>query len=129
MAQYVLQDLNARDEFVSTSTDLLLYDEKVIVQSIWRLITTEEGEIPNFRVYGLSIKRFSQYPMTAETINTIYEYVKGRVATFEERGEIVKADVDTNFETGEVYMSFYVRVKNSQTVIKLPIWTVQVASN
>lgn len=129
MAQYVLQDLNARDEFVSTSTDLLLRDEKVIVQSIWRLITTEEGEIPNFRVYGLSIKRFSQYPMTAETINTIYEYVKGRVATFEERGEIVKADVDTNFETGEVYMSFYVRIKNSQTVIKLPIWTVQVASN
>ena len=129
MAQYVLQDLNARDEFVSTSTDLLLRDEKVIVQSIWRLITTEEGEIPNFRVYGLSIKRFSQYPMTAETINTIYEYVKGRVATFEERGEIVKADVDTNFDTGEVYMSFYVRIKNSQTVIKLPIWTVQVASN
>ena len=129
MAQYVLQDLNARDEFVSTSTDLLLRDEKVVVQSIWRLITTEEGEIPNFRVYGLSIKRFSQYPMTAETINTIYEYVKGRVATFEERGEIVKADVDTNFETGEVYMSFYVRIKNSQTVIKLPIWTVQVASN
>lgn len=129
MAQYVLQDLNARDEFVSTSTDLLLRDEKVIVQSIWRLITTEEGEIPNFRVYGLSIKRFSQYPMTAETINTIYEYVKGRVAAFEERGEIVKADVDTNFETGEIYMSFYVRIKNSQTVIKLPIWTVQVASN
>ena len=129
MAQYVLQDLNVRDEFVTASTDFLLYDEKVIVQSIWRLITTEEGEIPNFRVYGLSIKRFSQYPMTAETINMIYEYVKGRVATFEERGEIVKADVDTNFETGEVYMSFYVRIKNSQTVIKLPIWTVQVASN
>ena len=129
MAQYVLQDLNVRDDFVSTSTDFLLYDEKVIVKSIWRLITTEEGEIPNFRVYGLSIKKFSQYPLTAETINMIYEYVKGRVATFEERGEIIKADVDTNFETGDIYMSFYVRMKNSQTVVKLPIWTVQVASN
>ena len=77
MAQYVLQDLNVRDEFVSTSTDFLLYDEKVIVQSVWRLITTEEGEIPNFRVYGLSIKKYSQYPMTPETINGIYDYVKG----------------------------------------------------
>ena len=129
MTQYVLQDLNVRDDFVSTSTELLLHDEKVIVQSIWRLITTEEGEIPNFRVYGLSIKRFSQYPLTSETINMIYEYVKGRVAAFEERGEIIKADVDTNFETGDIYMSFYVRMKNSQTVVKLPIWTVQVASN
>lgn len=129
MAQYVLQDLNVRDEFVTTSTDLLLYDEKVIVQSIWRLITTEEGEIPNFRVYGLSIKRFMQYPMTPETINMIYEYVKNRVSVFEERGEIVKADVDVNMETGEIYMWFYVRVRNTQTVIKLPIWTIQVASN
>ena len=129
MAQYVLQDLNVRDDFVSTSTEFLLHDEKVIVQSIWRLITTEEGEIPNFRVYGLSIKRFSQYPMTVETINTIYEYVKNRVSIFEERAEVIKADVDTNVETGEIYMWFYLRMRNSQTVVKLPIWTVQVASN
>lgn len=128
MAQYVLQDLNVRDEFVSTSTEFLLYDEKVIVQSIWRLITTEEGEIPNFRVYGLSIKKYSQYPMTTETINEIYEYVKGRIATFEERGEIIKADVDASIENQVIYYTFYVRIKTTGTVVKLPTWTVSVGA-
>lgn len=126
MTQHVYQDLNVRDPFVSDSTDLLLYDTKAIVQSIWRLITTEEGEIPNFRVYGLSIKQFSQYPLTPETIDTIYNYVKGRVAAFEQRGEIIRADVDSNFENQVIYMNFYVRIRDTGEVIKLPTWTVNV---
>lgn len=128
MPQYVLQDLNARDPFVSTSTDFLLYDEKVILQSLWRLITTQEGEIPNFRVYGLDVKQFSQYPMTEETVNTIYNYVKSRVTEFEERAEIVRAEVDANPEQGYIYMSFYVRMSISGNTVKLPVWTVKVAS-
>ena len=128
MAQYVLQDLNVRDEFVSTSTDFLLYDEKVIVQSVWRLITTEEGEIPNFRVYGLSIKRYSQYPMTPETINGIYDYVKGRISAFEERAEVIKADVDANIEQQIIFYNFYLRIRTTGTVIKLPTWTVSVGA-
>ncbi len=123
MAQYIYQDLNVRDPFVSTSTEFLLHDEKVVVQSIWRLITTEEGEIPNFRVYGLSIKRFSQYPLTPETIKMVYNYVKNKVRTFEERGEIVRADVDVDIEHEQVFYSYYVRIKSTQTVLKLPIWT------
>ena len=128
MAQYVLQDLNVRDEFVSTSTDFLLYDEKVIVQSVWRLITTEEGEIPNFRVYGLSIKKYSQYPLTPETINGIYEYVKGRISAFEERAEVIKADVDANFEQQIVFYDFYLRIRTTGTIIKLPTWTISVGA-
>ena len=128
MAQYVLQDLNVRDEFVSTSTDFLLYDEKVIVQSVWRLITTEEGEIPNFRVYGLSIKKYSQYPMTPETINGIYDYVKGRISAFEERAEVIKADVDANIEQQVIFYNFYLRIRTTGTVIKLPTWTVSVGA-
>lgn len=128
MSQYVLQDINVRDKFVSASTDFLLHDEKVIVQSLWRLITTQEGEIPNFRVYGLDIKRFSQYPMTAETIEAIFNYVKGRVSSFETRAEVVRAEVDTNFETGEVFMNLYVRIRNTGNVIKLPTWTIQVST-
>lgn len=128
MAQYVLQDLNVRDEFVSTSTDFLLYDEKVIVQSVWRLITTEEGEIPNFRVYGLSIKKYSQYPMTLETINGIYDYVKGRISAFEERAEVIKADVDANIEQQIIFYNFYLRIRTTGTVIKLPTWTVSVGA-
>lgn len=128
MPQYILQDFNVGDKFVSDSTDIYLYDTKVVVQSIWRLITTEEGEIPNFRIYGLSIKKFSQYPLTQETVQLIYNYVKDRVKAFEERGTIIRADVDVSFEQGYIYYNFYVRVNTTEEVVKLPTWSVKLGS-
>ena len=74
---YILYDLNVRDPFVTDSTELMLKDTKVVVQSLWRLMMTEEGEIPNFRSYGLDVKQFSQYPLTKATANAIYDYVLG----------------------------------------------------
>ena len=128
MPQYIYQDLNVRDEFVTNSTDILLYDEKVIVQSVWRLLTTEEGEIPNFRIYGLNIKRFMQYPLTKDTINYIYNYVKNRVSAFEERATVVKADVDVDFERQIISMAFYIQLNNTSNVVKLPIWNIKVGN-
>ena len=125
---YIYLDPNVRDLLVSDSTDVMLKDSKVIVQSVWRLITTEEGEIPNFRVYGLSIKKYSQYPMTPETINGIYDYVKGRISVFEERAEVIKADVDANIEQQIIFYNFYLRIRTTGTVIKLPTWTVSVGA-
>ena len=104
------------------------HDEKVVVQSIWRLLTTEEGEIPNFRVYGLNIKRFVQYPLTKDTINTIYNYVKNRIAAFEERATVVRADVDASFEKQTISMAFYIQMKNTGNIIKLPVWNIKVGS-
>ena len=129
MPQFILQDLNVRDEFVTTSTDFLIYDEKVIVQSVWRLITTQEGEIPNFRVYGLDVKRFMHYPLTKETVETIYNYVKNRVNAFEERASIIKADVDVNFNTGVISMAFYLQITVTGNVVKLPTWNISVGSS
>jgi phage baseplate assembly protein W len=128
MPQFVYQDLNVRDEFVTNSTDFLIYDEKVIVQSIWRLLTTQEGEIPNFRIYGLNVKRFSQYPLTKETINTIYNYVKNRIAAFEERATVVRADVDASFERQVISMSFYIQMNTTGSIVKLPVWNIKVGS-
>ena len=125
---YIFTDLNVRDPHVTLSTDLMLYDTKVVVQSVWRLLTTEEGEIPNFRNYGLSIKRFCQYPLTKDTLNSIYEYIKTRIEAFEGRAEIIRADADANFETGQVYYQFYLRMKSSGETVKLPTWVVQVGS-
>ena len=82
---YIFKDLNVRDPYVTDSTDVMIYDSKVIVQSIWRLMNTEEGEIPNFRNYGLNIKQFMQYPLTEETVSSIYNYVKSRIEAFEDR--------------------------------------------
>ena len=125
---YVFSDLNVRDRNVSPSTDVMLYDTKVIVQSVWRLLTTEEGEIPNFRSYGLNIKQFMQYPLTSETVTSIYDYVKSRVEAFETRAEIVKVDVDADFENGKLFMEFYLRMRASGDVVKLPTWVVQVST-
>ena len=125
---YILSDLNARDPFVSPSTEVMLYDTKVIVQGIWRLLTTEEGEIPNFRQYGLSVKRFSQYPLNNDTVEGIYNYVKERLETFETRAEIIKADVDVDFEQGVISYAFYVRMRATSEVVKLPLWNVQVST-
>ena len=128
MATYVFADLNVRDDFVTDSKDVLIYDTKVVVQSVWRLLTTEVGEIPNFRNYGLSIKQFLQYPLNNNTVKMIYDYVKNRVEAFETRAEIIKANVDVDFERGLLYMVFIMRVKATGDLISLPTWTVQVST-
>ena len=125
---YVYSDLNVRDPFVSDSTEVLLYDTKAIIQGVWRLLNTEEGEIPNFRQYGLSVKRFCQYPLTTETVDGIYNYVKERIEVFETRVEIIRADVDVDIDNGIIYMTFYVRMRSSGIVVKLPTWEVQVST-
>ena len=126
---YIYLDPNVRDILVSPSTDMMLKDSKVIVQSVWRLMNTEEGEIPNFRNYGLDVKQFGQYPLTDGTIGTIYDYVKGRIEAFEVRTEVIRADVDVDFTEGLISMAFYIRIIETAEVVKLPIWTVKVAGS
>ena len=126
---YIYLDPNVRDILVSPSTEMMLKDSKVVVQSVWRLVNTEEGEIPNFRNYGLNIKQFMQYPLTDATINQIFDYVKGRIESFEVRAEVISAEVDVDFTTCKIMMSFYIRIIETKEVVKLPIWTVQVAGS
>ena len=126
---YIFSDLNVRDEFVSDSTSILLYDSKDVVQSLWRLLTTEEGEIPNFRNYGINMKKYSQYPLTKETVREMYEYVKGKIEMYETRADVIKAYADADFEQEIVYFDFYVRLKATGEVVKIPTWEVQVSTS
>ena len=128
MAQ-ILYDLNVRDPFVTDSTDLMLKDTKVVIQSLWRLLTTEEGEIPNFRSYGLNVKQFSQYPLTKDTANTIYEYVLSKINTFEPRADIITADLGAIFEQGVIYITITARAIPTGEVFQLPTWRIPVSSN
>lgn len=128
MATYIFKDINVRDEFVTDSKDVMIYDTKVIIQSVWRLMNTEEGEIPNFRNYGMNIKQFMQYPLTDKTVNYIYSYVKGRIEAFEDRAEVIRSDVDVSFEEGYIYMVLFLRMKSTGDVVKLPMFTIQVAT-
>ena len=126
---YIFSDLNVRDEFVTDSDSIMIYDSTDIVQSVWRLLTTEEGEIPNFRNYGLSIKRYCQYPLTADTVQDMYDYVKGKIETYETRVDVVRADADVDFEREVVIFVFYLRIKATGEVVKIPTWEVQVTTS
>ena len=126
---YIFSDLNVRDEFVTDSTSIMLYDSKDVVQSLWRLLTTEEGEIPNFRNYGINMKRYSQYPLTEETIQDMYDYVKGKIQTYETRVDLIKTYATVNIEQETVLLDFYVRLKATGEVVKIPTWEVQVSTS
>ncbi len=125
----IFLDLNVRDPFVTKSKEFLLEDTKVVVQSLWRLLTTEEGEIPYFRDYGMSIKKYSQYPLSKATADEIYEYVKGRIEAFEQRATIINTYIDIDFNNGFVLLQFTIRVNSTNETYTLPVWRVYVGNN
>lgn len=104
-------------------------DTKVVVQSIWRLLTTEEGEIPYFRDYGLSLKKYMQYPLSKATADEIYQYVKGKIETYEQRATIINTFLDVDFNNGYVLMRFTIRVNSTGETYTLPTWRVYVGNN
>lgn len=122
---YIFKDLNVRDPFVTPSTEVMLEDTKVVVQSVWRLLNTEEGEVPYFRNYGIDIKRLLQLPLTKDNIEGINNYVKARLEAFEDRATVVHTDVEVTIETGTISMIFYVRVKTTGETVVLPKWIIQ----
>ena len=129
VVSYIFSDLNVRDEFVTDSKAVMIYDSTDIIQSVWRLLTTEEGEIPNFRNYGLDVKRYCQYPLTEETIEEIYRYVKGKIDTYEARVNVVKAKVDVDFDSVLIFYNFILEIKATGETITIPTWNVQVATS
>lgn len=125
----IFLDLNVRDPFVSDSKEFLLEDTKVVVQSLWRLLTTEEGEIPYFRSYGLNVKKFMQYPLTKGTADAIYEYVKGKITAYEQRVTIINTFIDVDYINGYVILIFTIRVNSTGETFELPTWRVYVGNN
>ena len=125
----IFLDLNVRDPFVSDSKEFLLEDTKVVVQSLWRLLTTEEGEIPYFRDYGMSVKKYMQYPLSKATADEIYEYAKGKIERYEQRATIINTYIDVDFNNGLVLLRFTIRVNSTGETYTLPTWRVYVGNN
>ena len=110
MAQVVFSDINTR--IINPNVDkFLTTDAEAIFQSIWRLITTHEGEIPYFRAYGCNLKRFEQLPLTETTADSIFEYVTKKVETWETRGELVSANAKADYNNNTLYLQLVVRCK------------------
>lgn len=119
MAQVVFSDINTR--IINPNVDkFLTTDAEAIFQSIWRLITTHEGEIPYFRAYGCNLKRFEQLPLTETTADRIFEYVTKKVEKWETRGELVSANAKADYNNNTLYLQLVVRCKATNETGVLP---------
>ena len=107
-SQVVYSDMNVR--IMDYSKDSFLTDDaKAVFQSIYRLITTDEGEIPYYRTYGCNLKRFLQAPLTESTATAIYEYLVEKVEKFEPRGELTSVEAGADFNNNMLVMKLYVK--------------------
>ena len=115
----VYSDINTRvirptvDEFLTT-------DAEAVFQSLWRLFTTMEGEIPYSRAYGCNLKIFEQLPLTEQTADRIFEYLTDKVTTWETRGKLVSANARADYNNNALYMQLYVQCKATGETGVLP---------
>ena len=119
MAQVVFSDINTRivrpteDKFLTT-------DAEAVFQSMWRLFTTHEGEIPYFRAYGCNLKRFEQLPLTESTADMIFEYLTNKVETWETRGTLESANAKADYNNNALYMQLTVKCNATNETGVLP---------
>lgn len=124
----VYSDMNTR--IMNYERDSFLTDDaKAVFQSIYRLITTEEGEIPYYRSYGCNLKRFIQKPLTEETATAIYNYLVEKVEQYETRGAIVSTEAGADLNNNLLVMKLYVQCKATGEEGVLPDLYVKVNRN
>lgn len=126
--EVVYSDMNTR--FMNYEKDMFLTDDaNAVFQSIYRLITTDEGEIPYYRSYGCNLKRFIQSPLTETTANRIYDYLKAKVEKFEDRGSIIESDAVADLNNNTLIMKLVVRCNATGETSTLPNLYVKVNRN
>ena len=117
--EVVYSDLNTR--VIRPSVDkFLTTDAEAVFQSLWRLFTTMEGEIPYFRNYGCNLKIFEHLPLTESSADRIFEYLTDKVSTWEPRGTLVSADAKADYNNNALYMQLYVQCKATGETGVLP---------
>lgn len=121
----IYTDLNVRLAVVGTDA-INIANAKAILQSVSRLFMTQEGEIPYYRNYGLNLKKFIQKPLTKATANEIYDYVRNKIETYEQRVNIIGANTEADFGNGYIYMQFTLQVKSTGEIIQTDALGIQV---
>jgi phage baseplate assembly protein W len=118
----IYSDLSARLEKVHEGDSTVITDGAAIEQSIIRLTTTQEGSFPNYRGYGLDIKKYLHYPMTNETALEIFEDIRDKVAEYETRGEVLGASstVTLDHNTSSVTIDLAIEVKRTGEILYIP---------
>ena len=113
--KYINSDLNVRLSQVNDKDVAIIVDKEAILQSIYRLLNTEEGEIPFYRSYGINLRQFLQKPLGQMLAREIHEYISNKITTYEQRVEVYKVD----FATSSVILQYYLRIKTTGEIVGL----------
>jgi phage baseplate assembly protein W len=117
--RYINSDLNVRLNEVNTQDSIVIVDKEAVIQSIYRLFKTEEGEIPFYRAYGLDLKQFLQKPLGEGLAREINEYVSGKLEAFEQRAEVYKVNAVSNYTDNSIVLQYYIKIKSTGDIIGL----------
>lgn len=121
----IYTDLNVRLAVVGTDA-INIANAKAILQSVSRLLMTQEGEIPYYRNYGLNLRQFVQKPLTQATANEIYDYVRGKIEKYEQRVNVIGANTEADFNNGIIYMQYTLQVKSTGEIIQTDMQGIKV---
>lgn len=117
--RYINSDLNVRLQEVNSQDTTVIVDKEAVMQSIYRLWGTEEGEIPYYRGYGMNLKQFLQKPLGPMLAGDIKEYVDGKIEAYEQRVEVYKVNAASDYVNQSVILQYYVRIKTTGEIVGL----------
>ena len=117
--RYINSDLNVRLQAVNPQDTTVIVDKEAVMQSIYRLWGTEEGEIPYYRGYGMNLKQFLQKPLGPMLARDIKEYVDGKIEAYEQRVEVYKVNAASDYVNQSVILQYYVRIKTTGEIVGL----------
>lgn len=117
--KYVNSDLNVRLAQVNNNDVTVIVDKQAILQSIYRLFKTEEGEIPNFRTYGLNLKQYLQKPLSKFLAQDMANHVTSKINTFVPRVDVYRVNAIANFENSNIILQYYVKIKSTGEIVGL----------
>lgn len=117
--RYINSDLNVRLQEVNSQDTTVIVDKEAVMQSIYRLWGTEEGEIPYYRGYGMNLKQFLQKPLGPMLARDIKEYVDGKIEAYEQRVEVYKVNAASDYVNQSVILQYYVRIKTTGEIVGL----------
>lgn len=117
--RYINSDLNVRLQEVNSQDTTVIVDKEAVMQSIYRLWETEEGEIPYYRGYGMNLKQFLQKPLGPMLARDIKEYVDEKIEAYEQRVEVYKVNAASDYVNQSVILQYYVRIKTTGEIVGL----------
>ena len=117
--RYINSDLNVRLQEVNSQDTTVIVDKEAVMQSIYRLWGTEEGEIPYYRGYGMNLKQFLQKPLGPMLASDIKEYVDGKIEAYEQRVEVYKVNAASDYVNQSVILQYYIRIKTTGEIVGL----------